>query len=163
MSKGIVNKGLNKQEKICYTVAKIKEGRQRSNEKAELGRSTRGDRGYAAGAECMVSTGRSAVYHADSGHLRGDIICKGGNVRKRQGAVAEKCIKLENGIPDACTFRNAIKAIDTQQLHGTCYVCEDIGWLEGREKWSGLAGIGVVFCKAEQAGKVSKQAHYFIL
>ena len=44
----------------------------------------------------------------------------------------------------------------------TCYVCEDIGWLEGREKWIGLAGIGVIFCKAEQGGKVSKQAHYFL-
>ena len=44
----------------------------------------------------------------------------------------------------------------------TCYVCEDIGWLKGREKWSGLAGIGVIFCKVEQAGRVSKQAHYFL-
>ena len=26
-------------------------------------------------------------------------------------------IKLENGIPDACTFRNVIRAIDMQQLH----------------------------------------------
>ena len=34
--------------------------------------------------------------------------------------------------------------------------------MEGREKWSGLAGIGVVFCKVEQAGRISKQAHYFI-
>ncbi len=58
-------------------------------------------------------------------------------------------------------------ATSHSQGHGryenrTCYVCEDIGWLEGREKWSGLAGIGVVFCKVEQAGKISKQAHYFI-
>ena len=29
----------------------------------------------------------------------------------------KKYIKLKNGIPDACTFRNVIKAIDTQQLH----------------------------------------------
>ena len=29
----------------------------------------------------------------------------------------KKYLKLENGIPDACTFRNVIKAIDTQQLH----------------------------------------------
>ncbi len=28
-----------------------------------------------------------------------------------------KYLKLEHGIPDACTFRNVIKAIDTQQLH----------------------------------------------
>lgn len=58
-------------------------------------------------------------------------------------------------------------ATSHSQGHGryesrTCYICEDIGWLDGREKWSGLAGIGVIFCKVEQAGKVSKQAHYFI-
>jgi len=29
----------------------------------------------------------------------------------------KKYLKLENGIPDACTFRNVIKAIDTQRLH----------------------------------------------
>ena len=43
-----------------------------------------------------------------------------------------------------------------------CYISEEIGWLEGREKWSGLAGIGVIFCKIEQAGRISKQEHYFI-
>ena len=34
--------------------------------------------------------------------------------------------------------------------------------LDGCEKWSGLSGIDVVFCKVEQAGKIAKQAHYFI-
>ena len=29
----------------------------------------------------------------------------------------KKYIKLENGIPDACTFRNVIKAIDPRKLH----------------------------------------------
>ena len=29
----------------------------------------------------------------------------------------KKYLKLENGVPDACTFRNVIRAIDTQQLH----------------------------------------------
>jgi len=29
----------------------------------------------------------------------------------------KKYLKLENGIPDACTFRNVIKSIDTQRLH----------------------------------------------
>ena len=29
----------------------------------------------------------------------------------------KKYIKLENGVPDACTFWNVVKAIDTQQLH----------------------------------------------
>lgn len=29
----------------------------------------------------------------------------------------KKYTKLKNGIPDACAFRNVIRAIDTQQLH----------------------------------------------
>ena len=29
----------------------------------------------------------------------------------------KKYIQLENGVPDACTFRNVVKSIDTQQLH----------------------------------------------
>ena len=29
----------------------------------------------------------------------------------------KKYIELRNGVPDACTFRNVIKAIDTEQLH----------------------------------------------
>lgn len=53
------------------------------------------------------------------------------------------------------------RAVSHSQGHGryesrTCYISEEIGWLEDREKWSGLAGIGVVFCKTEQAGRVSK-------
>ena len=58
-------------------------------------------------------------------------------------------------------------ATSHSQGHGryesrTCYICKEIGWLEGREKWSGLTGIGVIFCRVEQAGTVSRQAHYFI-
>ena len=29
----------------------------------------------------------------------------------------KKFLKLENGIPDACTFRNIVKEIDTAKLH----------------------------------------------
>lgn len=62
--------------------------------------------------------------------------------------------------PDCCATTHS-------QGHGryetrTCYLCKDIGWLEGREKWSGLTGIGVIFCQVDQAEKVSRQAHYFI-
>ena len=44
----------------------------------------------------------------------------------------------------------------------SCYNCEDISWLEGREKWSNLQEIGVIFSETEENGKKSKQAHYFI-
>ena len=65
------------------------------------------------------------------------------------------------GLPAACCARSH------SQGHGrfesrSCYICEDISWLEGREKWSNLQGIGVIFSETEENGKKSKQAHYFI-
>lgn len=65
------------------------------------------------------------------------------------------------GLPAACCAKSH------SQGHGrfesrSCYVCEDISWLEGREKWSNLQGIGVIFSETEENGKKSKQAHYFI-
>jgi len=59
------------------------------------------------------------------------------------------------------------RAVTYSQGHGryerrTCYICEDIGWLDGREKWSNLNGIGVIFSRVEQNGKIFEQAHYFI-
>jgi len=41
-------------------------------------------------------------------------------------------------------------------------VCEEIGWLEGRKKWSHLHGVGAIFCEIGKNGKTSKQVHYFI-
>ena len=85
----------------------------------------------------------------------------------------KKYIKLENGMPDACTFRNVVKAIDTRQLH-TMFIewmkdaVESISGVvavdgkQAREKWSNLQGIGVIFSETEENGKKSKQAHYFI-
>ena len=46
----------------------------------------------------------------------------------------KKYIKLENGVPDACTFRNVIKAIDTQQLH-TVFVVSAISKCRFSPKW----------------------------
>lgn len=43
-----------------------------------------------------------------------------------------------------------------------CYVCEDIEWLTGKEKWEKLAGIGMISCKIEKNGETSEQKHYFI-
>lgn len=73
----------------------------------------------------------------------------------------EEYKKAPEQIPPEC------RAKSYSQGHGRyetrlCYICEDIGWLESRKKWSNLAGIGVIFCKIEQNEKISEQAHYFI-
>ena len=73
----------------------------------------------------------------------------------------EEYRKDSTGLPAACCAQSH------SQGHGrfekrSCYICEEIGWLEGREKWPGLQGIGVIFCEIEENGKKSKQAHYFI-
>ena len=73
----------------------------------------------------------------------------------------EEYRKAPAGLPAACCVQSH------SQGHGrfekrSCYICEEIGWPEDREKWSGLQGIGVIFCEIEENGKKSKQAHYFI-
>ena len=73
----------------------------------------------------------------------------------------EEYRKEPTGLPAACCAQSY------SQGHGryekrTCYTCEEIGWLESREKWPNLQGIGVIFCETEEKGKKSKQAHYFI-
>ena len=93
---------------------------------------------------------------------------RGNSLRENQKTLCED-VKLffEEYRKDPAGLDPDCHAISHSQGHGryesrTCYICEDIGRLEDREKWSGLAWIGVVFCKVEQAGKVPKQAHYFI-
>ena len=60
---------------------------------------------------------------------------------------------------------NYSKAVD--KGHGRieireCIISEEIGWLEQRNDWEGLNGIGAIYCTIEKDGFVSKQSHYFI-
>ena len=43
-----------------------------------------------------------------------------------------------------------------------CYICEEISWLDGREKWTDLNGIGMIIATIEKNGIRSEQRHYFI-
>lgn len=43
-----------------------------------------------------------------------------------------------------------------------CVISEEIGWLTGKEGWSGLNGIGCIYSEVEENGHKSKQNHYFI-
>lgn len=58
----------------------------------------------------------------------------------------KKFLKLENGIPDACTFRNIVKEIDTAQLH--TIFCE---WMKGIA--SDLCGVIAIDGKEARATK----------
>ena len=62
----------------------------------------------------------------------------------------KKYIQLENGVPDACTFRNVVKAIDTQQLH-TVF----IEWM--KEAVESISGVVAVDGKQARRTKDAKK------
>ena len=43
-----------------------------------------------------------------------------------------------------------------------CFVCNDIGWLNNREKWADIHGIGMIISTVEEKETISEQRHYFI-
>ena len=65
-------------------------------------------------------------------------------------------MKLENGIPDACTFRNVIKAIDTQQLH-TVFV----EWIESAKE--AITGVVAIDGKQARRTKDAKKPPLYVV
>jgi predicted transposase YbfD/YdcC len=68
---------------------------------------------------------------------------------------------------DAEAKNGDIYAYSLDNEHGRlekreCFICEDIGWLHGREKWTDLNGIGMIIAKVEENGRKTEQRHYFI-
>lgn len=43
-----------------------------------------------------------------------------------------------------------------------CFVCNDIGWLDNRAKWTDIHGIGMIIAKIEENDKTYEQRHHFI-
>ena len=43
-----------------------------------------------------------------------------------------------------------------------CFVCDKIDWLNGKEKWAGLNGIGMIVSTVQTSETTSVQSHYFI-
>lgn len=44
----------------------------------------------------------------------------------------------------------------------TCVISEEIGWLNCREDWLGINGIGAIYSIVEMNGEKTTQSHYFI-
>lgn len=63
--------------------------------------------------------------------------------------------------------KDDIYAYSLENEHGRlekreCFICEEIGWLNGREKWTDLNGIGMIVVKTEENGRKAERRHYFI-
>ena len=43
-----------------------------------------------------------------------------------------------------------------------CFICRDIDWLYGKEKWANLGGIGMIISEIQKSETKSVQKHYFI-
>ena len=44
----------------------------------------------------------------------------------------------------------------------TSYVCNDISWLVGKEKWQNLSSIGAICREFTKSGKTTRYTHYYI-
>ena len=61
----------------------------------------------------------------------------------------KKYVELEHGVPDACTFRNVIKAIDTEQLHK-----EFVEWMKNAvEMVNGVMAVDGKQARRTKGGK----------
>jgi len=43
-----------------------------------------------------------------------------------------------------------------------CIISKEIGWLDNKEDWERINGIGAIYCVIWENGQKSKQSHYFI-
>lgn len=74
-------------------------------------------------------------------------------------------------LDDICNDSDIINSSDYHKTiekgHGrievrTCVISEEIEWLNGKEDWAGINGIGAIYSEVEENGQKSKQSHYFI-
>ena len=60
-----------------------------------------------------------------------------------------------------------LHAVTNEKRHGRtekreCFICNDIDWLYGKEKWVGLNGIGMIISTIKTDESTSVQTQYFI-
>lgn len=74
---------------------------------------------------------------------------------------------MEEYCQDAEVKKGEHYAYSLNKEHGRferreCYTYEDIGWLDGKEKWVDLNGIGMIVATIEKDGIKTVQHHFFI-
>lgn len=71
-------------------------------------------------------------------------------------------IRNDSDVVNSSNYHRTIEKGHGRIESRTCVICEEIGWLNDKEAWSGINGIGAIYSEVEVDGKKSKQSHYFI-
>lgn len=116
---------------------------------------------------------RGRIITADAMHTQratADAVCaRGGDyvlAQKGNQATLFQDAKLYLDDPEAADHCQSFQSVDAG--HGrietrTAVISTDIGWLQERHGWPGLAAIGKVTATREANGKQSRQSRYFLL
>ena len=83
-----------------------------------------------------VKGNQETLYQDVSLYLDSEVITQNKDTLREKGHY-EKTIEKGHG------------RIETRE----CFICPQIDWLDGAEKWAGLSGIGVIISKREELGK----------
>ena len=71
-------------------------------------------------------------------------------------------IRKDKEILNSSNYHKAVEKGHGRIEKRTCVISEEIGWLNNKEDWIGINGIGAIYCEIEENGQKSKQSHYFI-
>ena len=71
-------------------------------------------------------------------------------------------IRKDKEILNSNNYHKAVEKGHGRIEERTCVISEEIGWLNNKEDWIGINGIGAIYCEIEENGQKSKQSHYFI-
>lgn len=71
-------------------------------------------------------------------------------------------IRKDNDVKNSDNYYRTIEKGHGRIESRTCVISEEIGWLNGKDEWRGINGIGVIYCEVEEKGQKLKQNHYFI-
>lgn len=71
-------------------------------------------------------------------------------------------IRSDKAVIGSNTYHKTVEKGHGRIEKRVCVISEEIGWLDGKDDWAGINGIGAIYCTVEQNGTVSEQSHYFI-
>lgn len=71
-------------------------------------------------------------------------------------------IRSDKDVIGSNTYHKTVEKGHGRIEKRVCVISEEIGWLDGKDDWAGINGIGAIYCTVEQNGTVSEQSHYFI-